>query len=226
MVLANFLRLSLLLLAASSIAVPVTEHQVSGMGELFDTVSQTGETLMSAGEIVTLEVRTYTCAEQVNKCDSASSMLHPAGISGTIQCFDDGAGCILDGSSTRRGMDVEGTGSQNLLVKAITFKNGQTGWGGGMNVRNGAIVEVRLCFFKECRATTETGNFGGGAIRVDSSTTSVKVYVTRFEGKSTTRTCFCCPIFFSPPAHTLSIFAQVTPLTPIEETTYTFRRER
>ena len=82
-------------------------------------------------------------------------MVHPKELSGTIQCVDDGASCILDGSSSRRGMDVEGTGSATLLVKAITFKNGQTGWGGGMNARSGAIVELQLCFFKECRATSE-----------------------------------------------------------------------
>ena len=48
-------------------AAPVAEHMIVGMESLFDTISETGATLMNAGDIASLSVRSYTCAEQLNK---------------------------------------------------------------------------------------------------------------------------------------------------------------
>jgi hypothetical protein len=93
---------------------------------------------------------------------------------------EDNASCVLDGENARRGMYVWGTGSGTLILRALTFDKGSTDYqGGGVYIRDGAIVDLELCIFSNNRATA-TGSYGGGAIHVEGSGTSVNVYGSFF----------------------------------------------
>jgi len=73
---------------------------------------------------------------------------------------------------------VDGSGSETLIIRALTFLNGLGDNGGGANISNVAIVEINLCLFSNCRATSS--GFGGGAIYLKDSSTSINLYSTRF----------------------------------------------
>jgi hypothetical protein len=81
-------------------------------------------------------------------------------------------------------MWVSGTGAGTLLLRALTFQDGNSGGnsGGGVVIQSGAIVTIELCVFSNCRATYSS--YGGGAIYVASSATTVNVYGTSFNGNT------------------------------------------
>lgn len=112
---------------------------------------------------------------------STSSMLFSKTVSGSIQCALDTASCVLDGQSSRRVINVKGTGGQTLSFRGLTFKDGKTDYGGGLYINTGAIVNILLCIFSSCRATT--GN-GGGAIYLGNNGATVNVFGSRFTGNT------------------------------------------
>jgi hypothetical protein len=98
---------------------------------------------------------------------------------------EDNASCVLDGEKARRGMSVGGTGSGTLILRALTFDKGSAGCGGGVYIRGGAIVDLELCIFSNNRATRATSSYyGGGAIDVYGSGTTVNIYGTSFNANT------------------------------------------
>jgi hypothetical protein len=109
-------------------------------------------------------------------------MLTTYKLNGEVKCVEDNASCVLDGENARRGMYVFGTGSGTLILRALTFDKGYATIGGGVYIRSGAIVDLKLCIFSNNRATSSS--YGGGAIFVEHSGTKVKVYGTSFIGNT------------------------------------------
>ena len=79
-------------------------------------------------------------------------------------------------------MYVSGTGSGTLILRALTFDKGYANYGGGVRIGGDAIVDLELLVFSNNRATDSS--FGGGAIYVEGSGTSVNVYGTSFNGNT------------------------------------------
>ena len=80
-------------------------------------------------------------------------------------------------------MKVEGTGSGTLTLRALTFDNGKANnWGGGVEIGDEAIVNLKFLVFSNNRATHL--NLGGGAIFVSSSGGTVNAYGTSFSGNT------------------------------------------
>jgi hypothetical protein len=100
-------------------------------------------------------------------------------LNGEVKCVEDNASCVLDGENARRGMWVSGTRSGTLILRSLTFDKGYSTRGGGVGITDGAIVEIHLCVFTNCRATG--GEYGGGAIYA-ASTGTVNIYGTSFNG--------------------------------------------
>jgi len=89
-------------------------------------------------------------------------MLFLSNLYGSIECTNDSADYAIDGQSSRRVIVVRGTGSGLLIIRALTFLYGQGDTDRGPIIWNGAIVEINLCLFSNCRATDS--HDGGGAI--------------------------------------------------------------
>jgi predicted outer membrane repeat protein len=160
-------------------------HNVNDMNGLFNKVSNyvgsssnTGNSIMANGEIVILAVGPYKCSQ--GTCAASYRMLRTDDLNGEVKCVEDNASCVLDGENERRGMWVRGTGSGTLILRALTFDKGY-GEGGGVNIGTG-VVDLELLIFSNNRATSS--NYGGGAIYVEGSGTTVNVYGTRFYGNT------------------------------------------
>jgi hypothetical protein len=80
-------------------------------------------------------------------------------------------------------MKVQDTDGDTFLLRAISFKDGENQFGGaGISVLQGAIVDIELCVFSNCRST---GAFGaGGAIYVLQIGSTVNIYGTGFHGNT------------------------------------------
>ena len=159
------------------------------MNGLFNTVSNdntnadnTGNSIMSNGDTVVIAVGSYKCSEGTCAHSTEYGMLWTGDLWGAVVCEEDNASCVLDGELTTRGMAVEGTGSGIFVIRAILFKDGVSWSGGGVLIRNSAIVTIELCIFSNNRATDSY--YGGGAIYVQSSGTSVNVFSTSFSGNT------------------------------------------
>ena len=163
-----------------------TEFSVDNMNGLFNTLSNaptswtfvdnTGNSIMPNGATAVLAVGVYECSG--GTC-AGDTMLATEGLNGILKCLEDNASCILNGEQTRGGMYVWGTGASTLFLRALTFKDGETtGSGGGVYIRDGAIVTIELCVFSNCRSTSSSS--GGGAIYLQISGTTVNVYGTSF----------------------------------------------
>ena len=160
------------------------------MNGLFNTVSNyadmryadnTGNSIMSNGDTSVLAIGVYKCSG--GTCSDSSNMLKTDGLNGKVKCLEDDASCALNGEGTRKGMEVWGTGAGTLTLRALTF-HGETIWeGGGVHIRDGAKVTIELCVFSNCRST-RSSDYGGGAIFVHSSGTTVNVYGTTFNGNT------------------------------------------
>jgi hypothetical protein len=160
------------------------------MNGLFNTVSNyvysgvnTGNSIMPNGETAILAVGSYKCSE--GTCAdtySTPNMLRTVDLNGEVKCVEDTASCVLDGENARRVMDVRGTGSATLILRALTFDKGYAELGGGVNIDEGAIVTIELCIFSNNRASR--WNYGGGAFFAEESRTTVNVYGTSFYGNT------------------------------------------
>jgi predicted outer membrane repeat protein len=155
------------------------------MNGLFNTVSNydnmlwadnTGNSIMANGDTTILAVGPYKGSE--GTCAASHSMLLTADLNGEVKCVEDNASCVLDGENARRVMYVMGTGSGTLILRALTFDKGYANIGGGVYIRDGAIVDLELLVFSNNRATDS--NRGGGAIYIYASGTTVNIYGTRF----------------------------------------------
>jgi hypothetical protein len=104
---------------------------------------------------------------------------------GEVKCEENTASCILNGENSRRGMRVAGTGTSTLLLRALSFQDCEAFDGGGVDISVGAIVDIELCVFSNCRATSESG--GGGALHVTHLVTTVNIYGTNFNGNQAFR---------------------------------------
>jgi predicted outer membrane repeat protein len=164
------------------------EVNVGDMNGLFNTVSNavysganTGNSIMANGDTAILAVGSYKGSE--GTCADSEIMLRTEDLNGEVKCVEDNASCVLDGENARRGMEVRGTGSGTLILRALTFDKGYAGWGGGVWIRYDAIVDLKLCIFSNNRATSS--DYGGGAIYVSSSGGNiVNVYGTSFNGNT------------------------------------------
>jgi len=159
-------------------------HHVEDMTRLFDTtsnregngVTNTGKNIMSNGDTVKLAKNSYKCNEGGN-CAASTTMLYLFGLSGSIVCTNDDASCVIDGEKSRRAIMVWGTGEQKLIIRALTFQNGLAKDGGGMYIWMGALVDLVLCTFRNCKSSfsTSSSNHGGGAILVEIGNIEVPV---------------------------------------------------
>ena len=162
---------------------------VGDMNGLFNTVSNynnmlwadnTGNSIMANGDSTILAVGSYKCSD--GTCADSYRMLRTDNLNGEVKCVEDNAGCVLDGENQRRVMEVEGTGSGTLVLRALTFSNGYAEYGGGVRISGDAIVDLELCTFSNNRDTS--GTYGGGAIHVHDSGTTVNIYGTSFNGNT------------------------------------------
>jgi len=152
------------LTASATLAV---DYDVATMSELY-FAAESGTILLAEGE--------YKCSEGV--CGGSSmldiiidddlfpfSSMPPR----TIKCYNDNASCVLDGESSRiimelnRSMGPGEAGEEAMVVlQALTFKDDQGFQGGGGSIRRELSIEIVLCVFTKCRATSR--DYGGGAI--------------------------------------------------------------
>ena len=101
-------------------------------------------------------------------------------LSGEVKCVEDDASCVIDGENERRVMDVKGTGGLTLIIRAFTIQKGENSLGGGIVIIDNALIDILLCTFSDCKATS--ASIGGGAIYVGGSETNVNVIGTSFTG--------------------------------------------
>ena len=162
-------------------------RKVGDMSGLFNAVSSgndnrynTGNNIISNGDRVEVAQGTYHCDESASNCASIIySMLYSKNIYGSIECTNVYGNCVLDGQSSRRVIYVVGG---TLSLRALTFLNGQSSWGGGVRIEEGAVVEIYFCVFRNCRASSSVT--GGGAIRLKGSGVNVNIYCTQFTGNT------------------------------------------
>jgi hypothetical protein len=154
-------------------------------------VDNQGNSIIDNGDTVVLAAGVYkcpsgTCAGPTS--GSHNNMIHTNSLSGEVKCTLDDASCIMDGEESRRILEVVGTGDgRNLIITAVTFKNGKAYSGGGISItttetspRN-AQVDLKLCVFSFCQS--QSLYQGGGAIYVANSHTvymQVNIYGTSF----------------------------------------------
>jgi hypothetical protein len=158
------------------------ERSVDGMSSLFNTIckgTDSATSVMTNGDTAIMAVGSYKCTE--GTCASSNSMLIIRLLYGDLKCAEDNASCILDGENSRRVLFIQGG---RLTIRAITFSNGEvsTSYGAGVYIYDDAEVDIELCVFSYCRTTSSS--YGGGAIYVFSSGTSVNVYGTVFNGNT------------------------------------------
>jgi hypothetical protein len=165
----------------------LAEVNVVDMNGLFNTVSNyagsgvnTGNSIMANGDSAILAAGSYKGSEGTYAY--SDTMLWTDDLNGEVKCVEDNASCVLDGENARRGMSVTGTGSGTLILRALTFDKGYAVAGGGVSIREGAIVNLMLSVFPNNRATSSS--YGGGAIYVADSGTTINVYGTSFSGNT------------------------------------------
>jgi hypothetical protein len=168
----------------------VSGVNVVDMNGLFNTVSNednyaenTGNSIMGNGDTTILDVGPYKCSQ--GTCAGSENMLWLFNLYGEVKCVEDNASCVLDGENERRGMKVGGTGVGTLILRALTFDKGyaRLSQGGGVNILQGATVDLKLLVFSNNRATSS--DFGGGAIIVwGYGGTTVNIYGTSFHGNT------------------------------------------
>jgi predicted outer membrane repeat protein len=162
----------------------LTEVNVVGMNGLFNTISNadneytsnTGNSIMANGDTAILAVGLYKGSE--GTCAISSLMLATGDLNGEVKCVEDNTSCVLDGENQRGMIVVYGTGSGTLILRALTFDKGYSYVGAGVEIWDGATIDLELCIFSNNRATRS--DYGGGAIYVRDSGTIVNVYTTSF----------------------------------------------
>jgi predicted outer membrane repeat protein len=135
---------------------------------------------MANGDTTILADGSYKCSD--GTCADDIDMLYTVDLNGEVKCVEDNASCVLDGENDRRVMEVQGTGSATLILRALTFDKGNAISGGAVFIYNSAIVDLELLVFSNNRATYS--DLGGGAIFVQDSGTTVNSYGTSFNGNT------------------------------------------
>jgi hypothetical protein len=158
------------------------------MTALFNTISNydflpglAGNSIMSGGSKVQLAVGEYKCSEGKCAIYLHYVMLHSHGLFGDIKCKEETASCVINGEDSKRLLDIRGTGGETLTLRAVHFVNGKFDFTGGVFIDSGAVVDIELCIFSNCKATpqVDSANKGGGAIYVWDAAT-VQIYGTQF----------------------------------------------
>jgi len=161
------------------------------MTEVLGTISGvSGERHMKSSQSTSLALATYSCDDYT--CENDREMVGPKNLDGAIKCAYDSAGCVMDGENSRRIMTIYGTKRGTLIIRAITFKNGNAaqGVGGGINIAANpylewqSVVELVLCLFTACKAQKVDLFSGGGAIGFHGANTRVSLFATRFTGNT------------------------------------------
>jgi predicted outer membrane repeat protein len=158
------------------------------MDGLFNTVSSYGNNKMANGDTAILADGSYKCSE--GTCTHSDRMLWADDLNGEVKCVEDNASCVLDGEDARKVIVVQGTGSGTLILRALTFDKGHAiygatygdSYGGGILMKDGAIVTIELCVFSNNRAAHSS--LGGGAIYVATSGGTINAYGTSFNGNT------------------------------------------
>jgi hypothetical protein len=146
------------------------------MDSFFNTVSSYGNSIMANGDTTVLAVGSYKCSE--GTCEDSDNMLFTNELNGEVKCQEDNTSCVLNGENEVRLVKMQGTNRGTLILRALSFKDGEAGRGGGVSIESGAIVDIELCVFSHCKATIDSS--GGGAIYLWDTT--VNIYGTRFNG--------------------------------------------
>ena len=150
------------------------------MTELFNKVSNylttnTGNSIMAKDDTVVMTFGEYRCSDSEDNCSDSHNMLYTDELYGAVKCAIDDASCLLDGENDKRLLNLWGTGSNKLTIRAITFKNGHASKGGGIWIwGTNTKVDLELCVFTNCYAYN--GDYGGGAIYVDNKA-GIIVYI-------------------------------------------------
>ena len=143
----------------------------------------TGNSIINNKDTAVLATEEYSCNTDGTNCAGPGNMVILENLDATMQCTDDSARCILDGSHTRRCIYVYGTNGATLTIRAITFKDGEADSGAAIAL-DGAIIDLILCQFSGNKATGENyEQDGGGAIYLKNSVTHntlVNIYATTF----------------------------------------------
>ena len=170
----------------------LAEVNVVDMNGLHNTVNNgnsAANSIMANGDTSVLAVGSYKCSE--GTCAFSDRMLWTYNLYGEVKCVEDSASCVLDGENERgvmtvggtgKSADVGGTGSGTLILRSLTFDKGYAVVGGGVWIYDEAIVDLELCIFSNDRATSS--DYGGGAIFLQHSGTSVNAYGISFSGNT------------------------------------------
>ncbi|GMH61642.1 hypothetical protein TrST_g9108 [Triparma strigata] len=157
---------------------PTSDHCVNTMQKLFDKVSSEstyvqGDDIMDDGDTLTMAEGTFTCTVPGGTpfpCANGYRMLHITDLSGTINCATDAATCVLDGSNSKRIIDIwNGLSTGKLTFRALKFANGGQSLmkdAGGIYMGTGEL-DLIMCIFHNCHAY---GSGIGGAIYVKAQT--------------------------------------------------------
>ena len=165
----------------------LAEHGVSTMTELFNRVCKTGSNKMANGDTATLSVGQYKCSDGTCEPNPDDGMIRTIFLSGTIQCLNDDASCVLDGELNRRVMRVAGTSNGKLTIRAIRFYKGKHSAGGGVELIQSSKVDIVLCVFDSCEAYSDASHDGKGAainLGSDGNGGNINIYATTFVGNS------------------------------------------
>ena len=90
--------------------------------------------------------------------------------------------CVLDGSNSRRLMNIYGTGGGTITLAGIQFKDGNSvgNYGGALRISSSALVSLQ-----GCKLSSNQASYGGGIYARNSGTT-VNLYSTSFDGNTAT----------------------------------------
>ena len=150
----------------------------------------TGNNIVSNGDVVKVAEGTYQCDEIGSNCAFSyadyGKMFCLDELSISIECANDSADCVLDGQSSRRVIQVVGTGGigQKVTLRALNIRRGAYPYssGGGATFHSGAIVDIILCIFSNCRSIGSSSSSRGGALYIYDSI--INVYGSRFSGNT------------------------------------------
>ena len=151
--------------------------------ELFNKITNRGNSIMTDGDTVTALSNTYSgvpkseiagYSNNINNLENANSacIFHVKGLYGLLQC-EEALQCHLNGGGTRQVMGVSGTGGGVWTMKGLRFVDagngiyigGGTNRGGGLFMYNSAKVEMTMCEFNNNQATNNVSAFRPATFR-------------------------------------------------------------
>jgi len=150
-------------------------HWASKQPDLFDKIQYNVVYKMANGDTVTVASGNYAAGS----AHDDYTMFFLSELSGSINCETDSLSCELDGSGTRRVIEVDGTGGSLLGFRGLVVTNGKTGAGGGFYIHSSAQVTLVMCGIKKNEADRE-----GGGIYASQAGTTVNLFGVSFMGNA------------------------------------------